>query len=86
MGKDIIIPATERGMLMWQCMSLGIRDELLDLIDYAGRHNGIVPLAHLYEELKGLPELDSEALERRIQNYVSKNKAAIEYERTDDNV
>lgn len=78
MKHDIFLPSTEKGMLIWQCQSLGTRNELLDLIDFAKRHNGIVTIEHLYEELKELSDLDYEALEIRNKTYISKEKDLID--------
>lgn len=55
----------------------GVRMELLDLIDYANKHNGMVELSHLYEELNGL---------RKLSNYYTAKTLDALGENFEDNV
>lgn len=73
-----MIPQIEHNTFVMQAMSMGTRVELLDLIDYAKKNNGSVPIEHLYDELKSLALIDGVALSERDNAYTNAYKGVIE--------
>lgn len=51
---------------MESCMS-GCRMELLDLLDYATQHNGVVGIEHLKEEITSLRDMEASVLDEWLK-------------------
>lgn len=65
-------------LLVCQSMSLGTRYELLDLLDYAKKHNSdSIPVEHILEELQGLEKIDEECISKSQIDYVKSHQSPI---------